>query len=67
MSLYADDTSNSIHDKAVKEVKKILQDDFDTICKWLDINNIHIHPQQTKVVAFCHMKKIGKWCFVNNI
>ena len=29
--------------KTVKEVQGNLQDDFDTICKWLDSNNMHIY------------------------
>ena len=61
MSLYADDTAIFNYGKTVKEVQKILQDDFDTICKWLDLNNMHnyIRPQKTKVVAFGHRKKMG--------
>ena len=47
--------------KTVKEVQTNLQDDFDTICKWLDLNNMHIHPQKTKVVAFGHRKKLGNY------
>ena len=52
MSLYADDTAIFNYGKTVKEVQKIFKDNFDTVCKWLDINNMHIHPQKTKVVAF---------------
>ena len=48
MSLYADDTAIFNYGKTVKEVQKNLQDDFDTICKWLEINNMHIHPQRQK-------------------
>ena len=40
----------------VKQVQTNLQDDFDTICKWLDLNNMHIHLQKTKVVAIGHRK-----------
>ena len=58
MSLYADDTAIFNYGKTVKEVQTNLQDDFDTICKWLDINNMHIHPLKTKVVAFGHKKKM---------
>ena len=57
MSLYADDTAIN-YGKTVKEVQKNLQDDFDTICKWLDIMHIIIHPQKTKVVFFGHRKKL---------
>ena len=28
------------------------------ICKWLDLNNMHLHPQRTKVMAFGHRKKL---------
>ena len=59
MPLYADDTAIFNYGKTVKEVHKNLTDEFDTICKWLDINNMHIHPQKTKVVAFGHRKKLG--------
>ena len=45
MSLYADDTAIFNYGKTVKEVQKILQDDFD-ICKWLDLNNMHIHTHK---------------------
>ena len=55
-SSYADDTAIFNDGKTVKEVQTNLQDDFDTICKWLDLNNMHIHPQKTKVVAFGHRK-----------
>ena len=48
MSLYADDTAIFDYGKTVKEVQKNLQDDFDTICKCIDINNMHIHPQRQK-------------------
>ena len=37
MSLYADDTAIFNYGKTVKEVQTNLQDDFDTICKWLDL------------------------------
>ena len=53
MSPYADDTAIFNYGKTVKEVQK------NTICKWLDINNMHIHPPKTKVVAFGHRKKLG--------
>ena len=55
MSLYADDTAIFNYGTTVKEVQNSLQDDFE-ICKWLDLNNMHIHPQKTKVVAFGHRK-----------
>ena len=56
MSLYAD-TAIFNYGKTVKEVQANLQDDFDTICKWLDL--MHIHPQKTKVMVFGHRKKLG--------
>ena len=58
MSPYADDTAMFNYGKTVKEVQKNLQDDFDTICKWLDLNNMQINPQKTKVVAFGNRKKL---------
>ena len=61
MSLYADDTAIIDYGKTVKEVQKNLQDNFDTICKWLDINNMRIHPQKTKIVAFGHRKILGNY------
>ena len=43
--------------KTVKEVQTKLQDDFDTLCKWLYNTNMHIYtPKKTKVVAFGHRK-----------
>ena len=60
LSLYADDTAIFNHGKTIREVQKNLQDDFDTICKWLDLNNMHLHPRKTKVMAFGHKKKLGK-------
>ena len=58
MSLYADDTAIFNHGETMKEVQKNLQDDFVTICKWLDLNNMHLHPRKTKVMAFGHKKKL---------
>ena len=60
LSLYADDTAVFNHGKTIGEVQKSLQDDFDTICKWLDLNNMHLHPRKTKVMAFGHKRKLGK-------
>ena len=38
MSLYADDAA-ILFGKIIKEVQKNLQDDFITICRWLDLNS----------------------------
>ena len=62
MSLYADDTAMFNYGKTMNDVHMVLQEDFDLICKWLDLNNMHLHPQKTKVMAFGHRKKL-----VNNI
>ena len=43
----------------VKDVQKVLQEDFDLICKWLVLNNMHLHPQKTKVMAFGHRRKLA--------
>ena len=58
MFLYADDTTIFNYGKTIQEVQKNLQDDLDTICRWLDLNNMNLHPQKTKVMAFGHKKKI---------
>ena len=62
MSLYADDTAIFNYGKTMNDVHMVLQEDFDLICKWLDLNNMHLHPQKTKVMAFGHRRKL-----VNNI
>ena len=59
ISLYADDTAILNYSKIVYGVTEKLQDDFETICKLLDINNMHIHSQKTNVVAFGHRKTLG--------
>ena len=48
------------------EVQKNLQDDFDKICKWLDLNNMHLHPKKTKVMAFGHKRKLGNGVLLIN-
>ena len=48
ISLYADDTALFNSGKTIKEVQKNLQEDFELIWKWLDLNSMHLHPQKTK-------------------
>ena len=48
ISLYADDTALFNSGKTIKEVQKNLQEDFELIWKWLDLNSMHLHPRKTK-------------------
>lgn len=54
MSLYADDT---VSFNNFSEVQENLQNAFDLICKWFDINKMYIHPQKTMVMSFGSKRK----------
>ena len=58
VSLYADDTVIFNNSNVFSEVQQNLQNDFDLICKWFDINEMYIHPQKTMVMSFGSKRKL---------
>ena len=58
ISLYADDTAVFSHGYDVLQVQEILQKDFDLIVKWLENNDMYLHPSKTKIMLFGPKKKI---------
>ena len=58
MSLYADDTAVFDNNVSLLKVQENLQKDFDLISQWLENNDMHLHPNKTKVMIFCPKRKI---------
>ena len=42
----------------VSRKRNNLQNDFDLICKWFDINKIYIHPKKIMVTSFGSKRKL---------
>ena len=58
MSLYADDTAVFNNNVSLLKVQENLQKDFDLISQWLENNDMHLHPNKTKVMIFGPKRKI---------
>ena len=58
MSLYADDTAVFDNNVSLLKVQEHLQKDFDLISQWFENNDMHLHPNKTKVMIFCPKRNI---------
>ena len=57
MSLYADDTAVFNNNVSLLKVQENLQKDFDLISQWLENNDVHLHPNKTKVIILGPKRK----------
>lgn len=56
-NVYADDTNIIAKAKSVKDLENILNQDLNTICNWLDCNELCINAKKTNYLLFKTQKK----------
>ena len=55
VDMYADDTLMYVCHNNINTIEKCLNEDLDSLCKWLDVNLMKVNVSKTKVKTACFM------------